>query len=268
MARDGPRRSMVDALLDEHGEDPRFGTVVVYGPPGFGKTTLAQEVCHDPCVLDAFTGGVLWATLGEQGRGVLPGLTAAVSALTGASAAFNSLEEAAARLADLLESRDCLLVLDDVWDRAHLQPFLGSEHVARLVTTRSLEWLGAEGNARVVALEQMDPAEAVQVLLNHVPPDASREADPAALRPALGELADGWGSGPASRDLRRCAPVGDRLPRPFGLGRTRLARKDSTRSASPPSTCAVPRTATRLWPGASTSACGPSPRRSGCGCSS
>ena len=196
VARDGPRRSMVDALLDERGEDPRFGIVVVHGPPGFGKTTLAQEVCHDPRVLDAFTGGVLWATLGEQGRGVLPGLTAAVSALTGASAAFNSLEEAAARLADLLESRDCLLVLDDVWDRAHLQPFLGSEHVARLVTTGSLEWLGAEGNARVVALEQMDPAEAVQVLLNHVPPDASREADPAALRPALGELAGRLGQWP------------------------------------------------------------------------
>ena len=42
----------------------------------------------------------------------------------------------------------------------------------------------------------MDPAEAVQVLLNHVPPDASREADLTALRPALGELAGRLGQWP------------------------------------------------------------------------
>ena len=157
----------------------------------------------------------------RAGAGRSPGAYRCRRALTGASAAFNSLEEAAARLADLLESRDCLLVLDDVWDRAHMQPF-GSEHVARLVTTRPWSGWGPRATRGSSRWNRWTRPRR-QLLLNHVPPDASREADPAALRPALGELAAAGAVASASRDLRRCAPVGDRLSRPLGLGRARLA---------------------------------------------
>ncbi|NJK79535.1 MAG: hypothetical protein HC876_04605 [Chloroflexaceae bacterium] len=41
------------------------------------------------------------------------------------------------RLAQALGERRLLLVIDDVWDSAHLQPFLeGGPHCTRLVTTR------------------------------------------------------------------------------------------------------------------------------------
>jgi hypothetical protein len=36
------------------------------GAGGFGKTTLAAAVCHDPDVINAFDDGVLWVTLGEK----------------------------------------------------------------------------------------------------------------------------------------------------------------------------------------------------------
>lgn len=40
------------------------------------------------------------------------------------------------------QSRDILLVVDDVWDPAHLEPFLqGGPHCARLLTTRNLDTL-------------------------------------------------------------------------------------------------------------------------------
>jgi hypothetical protein len=33
---------------------------------GIGKTVLAQALCHDPAVQDAYPDGVIWATIGQN----------------------------------------------------------------------------------------------------------------------------------------------------------------------------------------------------------
>jgi len=38
----------------------------LHGPGGFGKTTLAKDLCRDPEIQEAFDDGILWVTLGEQ----------------------------------------------------------------------------------------------------------------------------------------------------------------------------------------------------------
>ena len=43
-------------------------------------------------------------------------------ALTGQVPAFVDVAQASAKLAEKLEHRTCLLVIDDVWDRSHLDP--------------------------------------------------------------------------------------------------------------------------------------------------
>src|SRR5205823_6582911 len=66
-------------------------------------------------------------------------------------------------LAELLADRDILLVVDDVWDAAHLKPFLhGGKRCARLVTTRNENVLPANARSQVVDAMQLD--EAVQLL--------------------------------------------------------------------------------------------------------
>ena len=70
-------------------QNPGGETVVLHGTGGFGKTTLALSVCHDPDVFAAFDCGVLWVTLGEQPQIVIE-LERIYSALTGERLGFKS----------------------------------------------------------------------------------------------------------------------------------------------------------------------------------
>ena len=45
-------------------------TTGLVGAGGFGKTTLARMVAHDPRVRAEFSGGVVWVTVGEDASGL------------------------------------------------------------------------------------------------------------------------------------------------------------------------------------------------------
>ena len=138
-----PRSNLYDSiiaeLLDETRANPRHTTVALYGAPGFGKTIMARALCHDPYVVEAFTGGILWATIGETGEDLTVKLNTMVSELIGSEVRFNTSEEAAARLHQLLADHDCLIVLDDVWQAKHLELFLGRGTSTKLITTRQTD---------------------------------------------------------------------------------------------------------------------------------
>src|SRR5262249_16022015 len=98
--------------------------VVLWGPGGSGKSTLPIALSRDDAIIAAFDGGILWTALGTA-PDVKAEITKLVIALTGErTVTFVDEAEAAAYLADKLGQRRCLLVIDDVWDSKHLQPFL------------------------------------------------------------------------------------------------------------------------------------------------
>ncbi|MEO8806881.1 MAG: NB-ARC domain-containing protein, partial [Burkholderiaceae bacterium] len=131
------------------------------GAGGYGKTTLAAALCHEDSVIEHFDDGVLWVTLG-QAPNLLNELIKLYAALTGERPGFVDAEDAARELALKLESKNCLIVIDDVWKSAHARPFLhGGPACARLVTTRLSEVLP---DAQRVAVEQMAPDEALGLL--------------------------------------------------------------------------------------------------------
>jgi WD40 repeat protein len=156
-------------LLDFNSAGPVAITTALQGAGGFGKTTLAAALCHDGEIVEAFGDGILWVTLGES-----PNLIAVVNglcnAMTGRNPGFIEVELAAGRLAELLEDRDCLLVLDDVWDQAHLRPFMrGVKNGARIITTRRRTVVtGAE--ARRVDVDEMTADQAVEILIARLDP--------------------------------------------------------------------------------------------------
>jgi hypothetical protein len=41
------------------------------GAGGYGKTTLAKALAHDPDIQDAYFDGILWAELGEKPANLL-----------------------------------------------------------------------------------------------------------------------------------------------------------------------------------------------------
>ena len=74
----------------------------------------------------------------------------------------------------MLQDRTALIVVDDVWNRVHLEPFLqGGPNCARLITTRNRATIPAQ--ARQVRADAMRDEEAL-ALLGFALPNEEREA--------------------------------------------------------------------------------------------
>lgn len=145
------------------GRDARRGGIVaLVGGGGGGKTTLARALAHDPRVPSAFSGGILWATLGPEGR-ALECLAAIHGALTGERPRFVSDDDARHAVATAVGEVPLLLVIDDVWTAGQLAPLLDwGRRVSRLVITRDRRVL-PPGTAEL-GLGRLGEAEALAVV--------------------------------------------------------------------------------------------------------
>jgi hypothetical protein len=111
--RPAQSNQFVGYLFDREGKKPVASTVAMYGPPGFGKTTLAVAFCNDHRVRTAFADGILWVTLGQMPN-ILNELSKLYAALTGDRPKFVDEDDAAYNLALKLNEKNCLIVIDDV----------------------------------------------------------------------------------------------------------------------------------------------------------
>jgi predicted acylesterase/phospholipase RssA/MinD-like ATPase involved in chromosome partitioning or flagellar assembly len=147
--RNALRRSGVDAAI--------------CGMGGSGKSALARTFCYDEEVLNYFDGGVLWVSLGVHSD-ILGELTKLYVALTGERTTFNDVDVATRELSERLRGQNCLMVLDDIWDRNDLKLFVrAGEFCGILMTTRDRS-LAAEGSAEVVLVGEMSTQEAVEII--------------------------------------------------------------------------------------------------------
>ncbi len=155
-------------------------TTALRGAGGFGKTALAQAVCEHPMVKASFPAGVLWTTLGQRlseaqrlakVRDLLRWWTRKEPP------SYESLESAASILRENLSGHRVLLVLDDVWLAADVEPFAGIEApAALLITTRNTRALPTSAYAVVVdALELPRAIELLGQGLSPLPPVSTLE---------------------------------------------------------------------------------------------
>jgi WD40 repeat protein len=197
-----PRPAEFDALVsllrDPKREEPIAMTAALQGAGGFGKTTLARALCHDPRIQEAFDDGILWVTLSENPGDLKLKVLDLVEVLSGERPGFQTEEAAGARLAELLADRDILMVIDDVWEAAHLAPFLRdpadkkARRCARLITTRNRDTLPAD--ARTVNVDAMRQSEALELLRAGLPQRSLAQGSlaqgcPPELQPELRRLA-------------------------------------------------------------------------------
>ncbi len=183
-----PRRDeferLLPLLLDRERGEPIAVTTALRGAGGYGKTVLARAICHDEDVQAAFDDGILWVTLGEAPGSLTARVEDLIFMLSGQRPGFSGLEAATATLVDLLEERDVLIVIDDLWDGAHAHPFLqGGPRCARLITTRIVDTLPV-GTLRV-DVDAMRRDEAAALVGSGLP--AGQESALLALAMRLGE---------------------------------------------------------------------------------
>jgi len=178
--------SEIMRVLLEPGVEDVSTVAGLSGAGGFGKTTLATWACHQPAIVDAFPGGLLWTVLGQDAKG--PALAERISnlilALTGKQLPFSDPHSAGAELGRVIEGRGpVLLVVDDVWEESQLRPFLISGRACkRLITTRASEVVPF-GGAQVL-VDAMSPSEALELAGDDVP--ALPEETGASLAKATG----------------------------------------------------------------------------------
>lgn len=101
-------------------------TTGLAGAGGFGKTRLATWVCHRPEIEQRYPGGLLWATVGQEVRGVdlAERINDLAFSLCGQRPAISDPATAGAELGRLLDEREpVLLVIDDGWEEAQLRSF-------------------------------------------------------------------------------------------------------------------------------------------------
>ncbi|MEU0187471.1 BTAD domain-containing putative transcriptional regulator [Streptomyces sp. NPDC006207] len=156
---------MSDALAElKEGVSERSGSILVWGPAGTGKTSLAVHFAHG--VSKEFTGGRIFVNVSdEEGRArSISSMLKEVSYGIGESPVFPEDKEAAvAAWHRWLADRSCLIIFDDV-SRSHefskLMPRTGGS--VAIVTSRFR--LGGLGFDRRIRVPEPDYDEAMQLL--------------------------------------------------------------------------------------------------------
>jgi WD40 repeat protein len=214
-------------LLDPQGDSIAGITAALRGAGGYGKTTLAKALARDPDIQDAYFDGILWAELGEKPERLIATLSDLVTLLSGGRPQLETLPAAAAKLGETLGDRRILMVIDDVWRKQDLEPFLqGGRHCVRLVTTR-IDSVLPETAARQ-KVDAMQGAEALSLLSGGLLPDqAIRE------RVGLQDLAARLGEWPllvkiVNGFLRNRVKGGEPLPVAVAGANKRLDAKGLT----------------------------------------
>jgi WD40 repeat protein len=174
-----PRPDLMAALINKvtaRGAGTVGMTTGLRGVGGFGKTTLARMLVHEPRVREAFNDGIVWVTVGEglAGPDLAARINELVEVISGKKPSLTDPTLAGSALAATVGNRRMLLVIDDVWSRSQLDPFqVGGPNTVRLITTRQHDVLPATGVH--VDVDAMDEDEARHLLLaglNDPPQDA------------------------------------------------------------------------------------------------
>jgi uncharacterized protein YeeX (DUF496 family) len=183
------QQKVKDSLMSMATDSSNRGTLVVsaiYGLGGIGKSVLAAAIAHDAEVQNRFEDGILWVTLGQE-PDLLPLLSAWIQELGDRDFKPTTVDAASMHLRSLLYDKRVLVVVDDVWNPDHAEPFrVGGEGCRVLVTTREADIRGAKR----YDLEEMSLGQAVELLTKKYPASVTegdlQQAE--ALAKAVGKL--------------------------------------------------------------------------------
>jgi WD40 repeat protein len=171
VARPTEFKALKAQLLDPATSDAVAITAALRGAGGYGKTTLAKALAHDIDIQNAYFDGILWVELGEKGgERVTTLINDLVALITGRSPQITTIEAARTVLAEALGDRRILLIIDDIWQKQHLEPFMhGGQNTTRLLTTRFDKELPDKSVRQTV--DAMQPSEARALLEWDLPKD-------------------------------------------------------------------------------------------------
>jgi WD40 repeat protein len=147
-------------------EDPkrRVGLTALSGMGGIGKSLLAQALCQDEVIQAAFPDGIIWVTIGRKPGDLVGQMREVGKALGDPVKHYDTSEGSANALRTVLQDKAVLVVLDDVWDPRHVEPFRVHASRCRLLFTARDTTVGLSLGARDVNLNVFGQSEAIELL--------------------------------------------------------------------------------------------------------
>ena len=122
-------------LLDAKGDSVAI-TAALRGAGGYGKTTLAKALAHDPDIEDAYFDGILWVELGEKPDNLLSIVTDLI--MNGDRPGLENYDTTAAKFGEALGDRHILL---GGWKAFRFSSLSTLSAAASAFTTqRSISW--------------------------------------------------------------------------------------------------------------------------------
>ena len=134
------------------------------GMGGIGTTVLAQALCHNEVVQHAYPDGIFWFTIGKESRlrfderiEAVPGLHQLLGAYKGEQACISQYRNA-------LRDKAALIVLDDAWHAADIEPFRTESPRSRLLVSTRDTGIAPTFGAREFTADLLTDSEAREVL--------------------------------------------------------------------------------------------------------
>ena len=142
-----------DALITDDG-GRHIALTALEGMGGIGKTVLAQALCHDEVVQQAFPDGIVWITIGKESAfDALTRMREVGKALGDDLSRYENELAAKNQYRSTIRKKAALIVVDDVWRSSDLGP-LRAEDSPRsrlLFTTRDASIAATMGAREHVA---------------------------------------------------------------------------------------------------------------------
>jgi WD40 repeat protein len=134
------------------------------GLGGIGKSVLAQALCQDKVIQEAFPDGVIWISIGREPGDLVRQMREVGRALRDGPEHYDTPNGSINRLRTILRDRAALLVLDDVWDKRHVDPFLVEAPRCRVLFTTRNGNIALSLCAGEIKLGVFQPVQAVELL--------------------------------------------------------------------------------------------------------
>ncbi len=153
------------AILSDNG-DQRVALTALHGMGGIGKSVLAAALCRDEVVRDAFPDGVIWVRIGKNPGSLIEQIRLIGIKLGDGGAPYTSEMAGINRLREFLPGKSALIVLDDVWETRHVEPFIVDAPRCRILfTTRNADLaLSSTYRADLVMIGALTPEQALRLL--------------------------------------------------------------------------------------------------------
>ena len=154
-----------DALFAEGGAGRHIALTALEGMGGIGKTVLAQALCHDEVVQQAFPDGIIWVTVGKESTyDLVTRMREVGKALKDDLSRYDTALGCTNQYRTTVRAKAALIVVDDVWRARDVEPFRAESPRSRLLfTTRDASIAPAVG-AREHTAELLTEEESREVL--------------------------------------------------------------------------------------------------------